>query len=59
MIGQYIFKNLTLENGKELYITKILFLQNKIGSLTVPFIKVGTGINTKSELENFLTNGNY
>jgi bifunctional UDP-N-acetylglucosamine pyrophosphorylase/glucosamine-1-phosphate N-acetyltransferase len=40
------------ERGKELFITKILFYLPKVGTVTVPFGSVGTGINTKEDLNN-------
>lgn len=61
--GTYVFRYKPLRevllkaktvNNHELYITKVLFDLQKIGSLTVPFSKVGTGVNTREELKDFL-----
>lgn len=66
--GNYVFKysaikpvldQAKVELGKELYITDLVFKVNKIGSFTTLHKNVGSGANTKSELENFLIKGNF
>lgn len=56
-LSEILAKSKVIQNS-ELYITKVLFDLKKVGSFTVPFSKVGTGVNTQSELENFLSQVN-
>ena len=49
-----ILDNVKIAQNKELYITHELLKLKKIGSYTVSFMKVGTGVNTSKELQRYV-----
>lgn len=49
------FQSSTRDKGKELYITTVLFYAGKVGTFCAPYDQVGAGVNTKKDLELYLS----